>query len=91
MRKMYRTLVDHPKSVLGIFFLLTLVSLALQGMVQVDYDVADYLPENSPSTIAIDVMKEEFEGGILMPVSWSGMFPSQRRFAIKSSWKHVPA
>lgn len=64
MRKMYRTLVDHPKSVLGIFFLLTLVSLALQGMVQVDYDVADYLPENSPSTIAIDVMKEEFEGGI---------------------------
>ena len=33
-------------------------------MVSVDYDMNDYLPPESPSTVAIDVMKEEFEGGI---------------------------
>lgn len=33
-------------------------------MVLVDYDMNDYLPEHSPSTVAFDVMDKEFDGGI---------------------------
>jgi hypothetical protein len=33
-------------------------------MVLVDYDMNDYLPEDSPSTVALDVMDKEFDGGI---------------------------
>ena len=33
-------------------------------MVRVNYDMNDYLPEDAPSTVALDVMNGEFEGGI---------------------------
>lgn len=64
MRRFYKALVNHPKTAIGIFLVATVVSGFLSTMVKVNYDVADYLPENSPSTIAIDVMEQEFDGGI---------------------------
>lgn len=32
--------------------------------VSVNYDMNDYLPESSPSTVALDLMDEEFDGGV---------------------------
>lgn len=64
MKRFYRALVNHPKTILISFLLATVLCAMLSGLVKVDYDVADYLPENSPSTIALNVMEEEFDGGI---------------------------
>ncbi|MDO5377210.1 MAG: MMPL family transporter [Clostridia bacterium] len=64
MRTFYRFIVYHPKLILVFFALLAALSAVCFPMVGVNYDMNDYLPEDSPSTVAIDVMSEEFDGGI---------------------------
>lgn len=41
-----------------------MISVILQFFVSVNYNMVDYLPDNAPSTEAIEVMEEEFEGAI---------------------------
>ncbi len=64
MRKFYTIVVRNPKKILVIFFLLAAVGAVLQSFVTVNYEMADYLPEDSPSTVSLDLMNEEFDGGI---------------------------
>lgn len=64
MRRFYQTIIKHPKSIITVFVLSALVCLFLQNRVSVNYDMTDYLPAGSPSTIALDKMESEFEGGI---------------------------
>lgn len=64
MRKFYGWVVNHCKSILTVFLLLAACGLLLKSMVAVNYDMNDYLPEDSHSTVSIDVMQEEFDGGI---------------------------
>ena len=64
MKKFYQKIVEHPKSILTLFILAAVFSLLCQRLVRVNYDIKDYLPEKSPSTIALDKMEEEYEGGI---------------------------
>jgi|GEM_PF-7107826 len=47
-----------------IYSILFVFCLFAKDMVLVDYDMNDYLPEDSPSTVALDVMDKEFDGGI---------------------------
>ena len=48
-----------------IFFVLaTLICAFLQSGVQINYDLADYLPHNAPSTVALEIMEEEFTHSI---------------------------
>lgn len=44
--------------------ILTVICTLAQFTVSVNYDMKDYLPEDAPSTIAMDVMKQEFEGRV---------------------------
>lgn len=64
MKKFYRSIVNHPKTVVIIFLVLAVVCGFLRQAIQVDYDITDYLPEGSPSTVALNTMKKEFTGGI---------------------------
>ena len=64
MRKLYDTVVGHRKFVILLFVIACICSLFALRLVAVDYDMNDYLPPESPSTIAINVMEEEFTGGI---------------------------
>lgn len=64
MRKFYTFIVNHRKTIISIFVISAIIGVFLFTQVGVDYDINDYLPEDSISTIAIDLMKEEFEGGI---------------------------
>lgn len=41
--------------------ILAVVGAVVQFAVPVNYNMADYLPENAPSTVAMDVMDEEFD------------------------------
>ncbi|MGN0490113.1 efflux RND transporter permease subunit [Ruminococcus sp.] len=64
MKKFYSGIVKHRKLIIVIFAVLFIVCMILQNIVEVNYDVNDYLPEDCKSTISIDVMEEEFDGGI---------------------------
>ena len=63
MRRFYGGVVRFRALVLILFALASLVCLGLKRLVFVNYDVNDYLPPDSPSTVSIDVMAEEFPGG----------------------------
>ena len=41
-----------------------LLCLACKPFIAVNYDMNDYLPPDSASTIALDTMEREYEGGI---------------------------
>lgn len=64
MQKFYRGIVNHPKLIITIFLLLTVICAVLQSMVGVNYDMTAYLPEDSHSTVSLELMENEFEGGI---------------------------
>ena len=64
MKKFYTGIVNHPKTVLGFFLILFILCIGAQKLVSVNYDINDYLPEDTHSTLSIEIMSEEFEGGI---------------------------
>ena len=64
MKRFYTTIVRRRRLVLAVFALAAVLSMAATSRVQVDYDINDYLPPESPSTTAIEVMNGAFTGGI---------------------------
>lgn len=64
MRKFYTGVVRHRKSILIFFIASVILCAVLKNFVSVNYDMNDYLPEDAKSTVALDMMEQEFEGGI---------------------------
>ncbi len=64
MRKFYSKTVNHQKLIVICFLVVTAICCVLQNFVSVDYDMKDYLPKDSASTVALDVMNSEYDGGI---------------------------
>ncbi|TDL31056.1 RND family transporter [Jeotgalibacillus sp. S-D1] len=53
--------IKYKKSIVITFFLVALLSVAAQFAVSVNYNMADYLPEDAPSLEAIELMEAEFD------------------------------
>lgn len=64
MRKFYEWIVNHPKTILITTGILVILCAMCIPFIGVDYDMNDYLPEDTASTVALDVMDEEYDGGI---------------------------
>lgn len=64
MKKLFSKTTAHPIVIMVLFVVFVAVSLVMWPKVEVNYDINDYLPDESPSTVAIDVMKDEFTGDI---------------------------
>ena len=64
MRSFYRFTTARPRLVIALFAVLVLFSALCWTRVSVNYNVTDYLPDDTPSTLAIDKLGEEFTGGI---------------------------
>lgn len=64
MRKFYTQIVNHPKLILAIFSLLFVICFICKQFISVNYDMNDYLPSTSSSTVALDIMEQEYDGGI---------------------------
>lgn len=64
MRKFYTGIVNKRKLIIVLFMVAFIISLFCSKLVSVNYDITDYLPENTKSTVSIDVMQAEFDGGI---------------------------
>ena len=59
-----RGITRHKKLVIAVFLVAAVLSAVLILGVSVNYDLTDYLPEDSESTIALDLMYEEFGSGV---------------------------
>jgi len=64
MNHFFRWLLKHKALVIAIYAIGCIICAFCKPQVQVDYDMNDYLPEDSSSTVALDVMEDEYEGGI---------------------------
>lgn len=64
MHKFYTGVVNHRRKIIIAFLAAAILCMFLSRMVQVNYDINDYLPQDTASTIALDVMDAEFDGGI---------------------------
>ena len=64
LKRFYTAVVHRRRAVLAAFVLAAVLSVFASRAVQVDYDINDYLPPDSPSTIALEQMNSAFTGGI---------------------------
>lgn len=64
MQKFYSGLVKHRKLIIAVFAAAFVFSLVCSQLVAVNYDMTDYLPDGTKSTVSLEIMQEEFDGGI---------------------------
>ncbi|MDF2541721.1 MAG: hypothetical protein K0S47_1439 [Herbinix sp.] len=62
--RFFRLVVNHRKLVIGIFLVAVVFFGLSKQFVKVNYDMNDYLPDNTSSTVSLNVMEEEFGSGI---------------------------
>lgn len=53
--------MKYKNPIVIVFSILAIIGLFAQFTVPVNYNMIDYLPQNAPSTLAMDVMKDEFK------------------------------
>lgn len=53
-------IIRHKKAVVLVFAIVTVLSIVSQFFVSINYNMVDYLPDDAPSTEALEVMEEEF-------------------------------
>ena len=56
----YGKVVKYRKTIVIVYLVITVFCALLYPRVYVDYDILNYLPRESRSTVSIDVMSEEF-------------------------------
>lgn len=59
-----KNIIKHRKLIVVFFIAAALVCAILQSGVSVNYNMADYLPEDAESTLALRIMGEEFNTGV---------------------------
>lgn len=64
MKQFYHGVVKGRKAIFAFFLTAAALCFLMKGLVEVNYDINDYLPRDASSTVALDVMEEEFDGGI---------------------------
>jgi len=60
-RAMANWILHHKKLIVILFTVVAVVGGIIQFAVPVNYNMTDYLPQNAPSTQAIDIMEDEFD------------------------------
>ena len=64
MQHFYRATTRHPKTMVALFVLLAAFCALCQPLIAVNYDMNDYLPPETTSTVALDAMDAEYDGGV---------------------------
>lgn len=53
--------IKHPKTILIIYAVLIVISIISYPKIEVNYNINDYLPKKSESTVSLNKMKEEYD------------------------------
>lgn len=64
MQKLYTATTNHQKLILVLFAIAFVICFICSSMVAVNYDMTDYLPDSTKSTVSLQIMETEFDGGI---------------------------
>ena len=64
MRSFYKHIVDRRNLIIAVYLILFIFCAVCKPLVAVNYDMNDYLPPESASTVALDLMEREYDGGI---------------------------
>ncbi len=64
MKNIPTHIIKHKKLIVTVFILLAAVSALLMTRVSVNFKLADYLPSDANSTIALDLLEKEFTSAI---------------------------
>jgi predicted RND superfamily exporter protein len=64
MDRFVRTIINNRKKIIVLFILVSAISVFLALFVDINYDLADYLPQKAVSTTGIKVMNREFTQAI---------------------------
>ena len=64
MDKFVDQLLKHRKTVIAFYVIAAIICTFLSSFVSVNYTMADYLPDESASTIAINTMNDEYDAAI---------------------------
>ncbi len=60
LEKIARKITNHKKAIVIIILIITVICGILALKVNTNYSLSDYLPENSESTVALNLMQKEF-------------------------------
>lgn len=63
-QRIFGAIVHNRKFIVALFAICAVVGFVCSRFVSVNYDMNDYLPDQTSSTVALDTMSEEFEGAI---------------------------
>lgn len=61
MKKLINQVIKHKGLVIVVFLVASLISIFSQSLVKINYDLAEYLPADTPSTHGIEVMSSQFK------------------------------
>lgn len=64
MDRLTKAITSHQRAVIAVFLVLAVISAVLILGVSVNYNLADYLPPDAESTVALGIMDEEFGTGV---------------------------
>ncbi|MGN1084219.1 MAG: RND family transporter, partial [Lachnospiraceae bacterium] len=64
MKKFFTGVVKCRKGILAVFLFFFAVCLVFSKLVSVNYEMKDYLPSETKSTVSLDLLQKEFDGGI---------------------------
>ena len=64
MNKFYTAVLKHRKAVIALFAVAFVVCVICSQLISVNYEIADYLPAETASTISLELLNKEFGGGV---------------------------
>lgn len=64
MDRLTKWITEHAKLIVTVFVVLSLICVGLFLTVKVNYDMTQYLPEDAQSTVALNLMTEEFSSAV---------------------------
>ncbi|MGN0734814.1 MAG: RND family transporter [Anaerovoracaceae bacterium] len=64
MKKMFEKILRHRRLVIAFFVIMAIAGVATSQLVSVNYDMKDYLPKDSSSSVSLEIMEEQYDSGI---------------------------
>lgn len=90
MEKFTHFIVKNNKIIILIFLIITVICGILAVGVKVNYNLEDYLPKDSNSTIGLNIMKEEFDEDFPSANVMLTDVSIQQALACKEKLKNIP-
>ena len=87
MHHFYRATTRHPKTVVLVFILIAVFCALCQPLIAVNYDMNDYLPPDTASTLALNAMDAEYDGGVPNARVMVKMSPCPKPCPTSARWK----